>query len=100
MDIIFIPSMFNACFYNIENSFQGRQHLKKIMFCKCQTEAEALISLGFWPGSAEKPVSAFDTRLLDMLSDLLFECQCSLDKLCATIDLWKGPLLPTHVSSI
>ena len=87
-----------VCYQQNPFYIQGRQHLKKMMFCTCQSEAEALVSIGFWPGTVEKPATAFDMRLLNMLADLLFECHCSLDKLCATITLWKGPILPSYVS--
>eukprot|EP00795_Rhopilema_esculentum_P005200 gene5200-336_t len=75
---------------------QGRQHLKRVAFCKCQSEAETLVSMGFWPSTGDRPQTAFDFRLLQLLMTLLFECQSSLDKLCAAIKLLQNPLLPTY----
>eukprot|EP00794_Sanderia_malayensis_P012443 gene12443-13729_t len=80
--------------------FQGRQHLKKVLFCKCQSEAESLVSLGFWPSTGDKPQTAFDIRLLKLLNVLLFECHASLDKLCAAVQLLQNPLLPVYVKNI
>eukprot|EP00795_Rhopilema_esculentum_P007287 gene7287-12983_t len=79
---------------------QGRQHIKKVQFCSCQSDAEALVSMGFWPGTIERPRVAFDLQLMDLFSQLLFECHCSLDKLCAMISLWRHPLLPVYVQHI
>ena len=78
--------------------FLGRQHLKKIKFCKCQSDAEGLVSMGYWPGTFDKPKVAFDIRLLNLFNQLLMECHCSLDKLCAMLSLWRNPLLPSYVS--
>ncbi|XP_065071580.1 uncharacterized protein LOC135696194 isoform X2 [Rhopilema esculentum] len=79
---------------------QGRQHLKRVAFCKCQSEAETLVSMGFWPSTGDRPQTAFDFRLLQLLMTLLFECQSSLDKLCAAIKLLQNPLLPTYATNI
>eukprot|EP00794_Sanderia_malayensis_P002168 gene2168-2462_t len=80
--------------------FQGRQHLKKVLFCKCQSEAESVVSLGFWPSTGDKPQTAFDIRLLKLLNVLLFECHASLDKLCAAVQLLQNTLLPVYVKNI
>ena len=83
---------------NIIILFIGRQHIKKVQFCSCQSDAEALVSMGFWPGTIERPRVAFDLQLMDLFTQLLFECHCSLDKLCAMISLWRHPLLPVYVN--
>ena len=54
--------------------------LAVVQFCKCYSEAESLILLGYFPATphAMNPSLAFDVQLFDLLEALLLEYHVSV----------------------
>lgn len=70
----------------------GNHHKKWVAFCQCESSTKILLRLQLWPGSPEKPTTAFHLRLMDITSKLFLHCKASLKELCETFGLLKPAL--------
>ena len=89
-------SIYNYC---ITILHVGNHHSKRITFCQCEAPIVTLLHLQLWPGSPERPTTAFHFRLMDMAVDIFIHCQVSLKELCDVLELKRPPLQPKIVSS-
>ncbi|XP_028416359.1 uncharacterized protein LOC114540363 [Dendronephthya gigantea] len=79
----------------------GRQHLKQILFCNCESDVATLVKMQLWPSSAKRPVMAFHYKLMELLEALVMECQVSLQKFCDMLGIInKSPMLPKWVKNV
>ena len=62
--------------------FSGRQHLRNLQFCYCESSAETLATYNLWPGSPRHPNIAFSIDLLKWLYGLQMESQVSVKGFC------------------
>jgi len=53
----------------------GRIHFVVVIVCECESEAETLVRLGYWPSSAEKPKIGYSLELLELFHFINLECQ-------------------------
>ena len=56
----------------------GVNRVALVQFCKCFTESQSLISLGYFPATPKKTNLAIDIQLFDLLEALLLECHVSV----------------------
>ena len=89
-------SIYNYC---ITILHVGNHHSKRIAFCQCEAPIVTLLHLQLWPGSPERPTTAFHFRLMDMAVDIFIHCQVSLKELSDVLELKRPPLQPKIVSS-
>jgi len=77
----------------------GNHHSERIAFCRCEASTVTLLRLQLWPGSPDRPTTAFHFRLMDMVADMFIHCQVSLKEFCDVLELKRPPLQPKIVSS-
>ena len=58
--------------------FIGVMRKAIVEFCKCFSESELLISLGYFPSTPVNPKLAIDVQLFDFLEAMLLECHVSV----------------------
>ena len=58
-----------------------------VLFCPCESDAEKLVKLRYWPATPKRPSIAFSFSLLDWLEALLLECQVALNDASKAIAL-------------
>jgi hypothetical protein len=78
--------------------FIGRQHLKCVEVCSCESTAATLVRLNFWPGSPDKPTVAFHIPLMRLCEKLFLQCQVSVFNFVEVLKALLPPLHPTLVS--
>lgn len=81
-------------------SFLGREHPILVHLCSCFSKAQALVILGFWPGSPVNAQTAIDLRFMNQARAFLLEGPVALQKFCASIREHQKyiPVYPTRVS--
>ena len=76
----------------------GNHHSKKIRFCQCEHPAVTLVRLHLWPGSPDRPTTAFQFRLMDQATDMFISCKVSLKEFTDVLEM-KRPLLQPKIVS-
>lgn len=59
----------------------GNHQSKRIAFCQCEAPVVTILHLQLWPGSPDRPTTAFHFRLMDMAVDKFIHCQVSLSRI-------------------
>lgn len=65
----------------------GNHQSKRIAFCQCEAPVVTILHLQLWPGSPDRPTTAFHFRLMDMAVDKFIHCQVSLQELSDVLEL-------------
>ncbi|XP_078353471.1 uncharacterized protein LOC144638149 isoform X2 [Oculina patagonica] len=78
----------------------GNHHSKKIRFCQCEHPTVTLVRLHLWPGSPDRPTTAFQFRLMDQATDMFISCKVSLKEFADVLEMKRPLLQPKIVSSI
>ena len=69
-----------------------------VQFCKCCTEAEILVSLGYFPSTPVQPQIAIDVQLFDYLEGLLLGCHVSVYDFVAALSCMSDILYNYQVN--
>lgn len=77
----------------------GNHQSKRIAFCQCKAPVVTILHLQLWPGSPDRPTTAFHFRLMDMAVGMFIHCQVSLQELSDVLELKRSPLQPKIVIS-
>ena len=54
--------------------------------------------LQLWPGSHDRPTTAFHFRLMDIATDMFVHCKVSLKEFADVLEVKRPPLQPKMVS--
>ncbi|KAJ7318458.1 hypothetical protein OS493_037886, partial [Desmophyllum pertusum] len=73
---------------------EGNHHSKSISFCQCEHPIVTLVRLHLWPGSPDRPTTAFHFRLMDMATDMFIHCKVSLREFADVLEEKRPPLQP------
>ena len=90
-----LPLPSHAC--KIFFFFEGNHHSKSISFCQCEHPIVTLVRLHLWPGSPDRPTTAFHFRLMDMATDMFIHCKVSLREFADVLEEKRPPLQPKLV---
>ncbi|KAJ8045840.1 hypothetical protein HOLleu_08940 [Holothuria leucospilota] len=64
---------------------KGCMHSCQVTFCRCSSEMENLVRIGFWPSSAVDPICALSIHLLNWISYCVLETQSSVKSICQSL---------------
>ena len=69
-------------------------------FCDCEPMAITLLRLHLWPGSPERPTTAFHVNLMDVMEKVFLHCKVSLKEFCEAIELLRPSIQPNLVHNV